>query len=194
MTFPNQTLNETQRQILDAAIACVKQWGVEKTSLNDIAKQAGVTRPTVYRYFANRDEVLTAALLQSGHRLGKRLLDHMDRFEDVRERYLETVLFGLEELPKEPYLALITRRDLSSYVSTDALSNAEGWALCRMLMRQVFHKVKLSERDLGEITEMTIRVLLSLLVVSGPVERSGKEMRAFLTRRLLPMLDGPLKR
>ncbi|MDT0327724.1 TetR/AcrR family transcriptional regulator [Nocardiopsis lambiniae] len=36
-------------QILDAARACVVDFGVRRTTLTDVARRAGVSRPTVYR-------------------------------------------------------------------------------------------------------------------------------------------------
>lgn len=180
--------NETQQRILDAAIECVKQWGIDKTNLNDIAKQAGVTRPTVYRYFASRDEVLTAALLQSGFALAQRMLNQIDRYPDPADRFVEMVLYALGEFPNEPYLAVITRGDLTSYVSEDALNNAEGWALSLDLTRQILNDLVIPESDLEEMTEMTVRVILSLLTMAGPRQRSMEDLRGFLTRRLLPML------
>ena len=53
---------DTHQRILDAAIRCVQQFGIDKTNMNDIAREAGVTRPTVYNHFGNRDEVVQAAL------------------------------------------------------------------------------------------------------------------------------------
>lgn len=184
-------LNDTEKRILNAAVQCVKQWGIEKTSLNDIAKEAGVTRPTVYSYFANRNEVLTAALLQSAMSFGQRVLAHMQCFEDVSERYIETLLFAIDELPKEPYLAVITRSDLSSYVSQDALHNPQGWELLKMLYRQILQGLPMSDDELFEIAEFSTRVVLSLLMVEGPQTRNRKELRGFLQRRLLPGLPLP---
>ena len=42
---PKKDLNNTQKKIIDAAIHCVKRWGVEKVNLNDIAKEARDTLP-----------------------------------------------------------------------------------------------------------------------------------------------------
>src|ERR1700722_18332662 len=39
----------TETAILDAAAACVLAFGVRRTSLSDVARRAGVSRPTVYR-------------------------------------------------------------------------------------------------------------------------------------------------
>src|SRR5580704_15822932 len=39
----------TETAILDAAADCVLAFGVRRTSLSDVARRAGVSRPTVYR-------------------------------------------------------------------------------------------------------------------------------------------------
>ena len=59
MNSAKSTNPDTQQRIVDAAVRCVKKWGIAKVTLNDIAKEAGVTRPTVYSYFSNRDEVVS---------------------------------------------------------------------------------------------------------------------------------------
>lgn len=52
-----------ERRILDAALRCVARWGVAKTSLDDIAREAGVSRATVYRLFPGGKDVLLDALV-----------------------------------------------------------------------------------------------------------------------------------
>lgn len=190
MTLLEQTdnYNETQQKIIDAAIRCVKQWGIEKTNLNDIAKEAGVTRPTVYSYFPNRHDVIRTALLQSGYSFAKRILDNMNQYTHTRERLLETLMFALEELPKEPYLALITQTDMSSHLNEDALSDAEGQAICLTLFTEIFKYDVPTDADLIEITEFTTRLMLSLLIIKGPLTRNREEQRAFLEKRLLPAI------
>ncbi len=44
----------TRNRILDAAVEVFNQQGVSQTSLNDIAKHAGVTRGAIYWHFANK--------------------------------------------------------------------------------------------------------------------------------------------
>lgn len=50
-------LDEQRAAILDAAEKLFLEIGIEKTRMIDIAKRAGITRVTLYRYFASRDEV-----------------------------------------------------------------------------------------------------------------------------------------
>lgn len=180
------SFNKTQQRILDAAIQCVKQWGIEKTNLNDIAKQTGVTRATVYSYFPGKNEVIHIALLQSGYTFGARLIDHSNQFELTQDRLLESVIFAVEQLPQEPYLTVITQANLSSYINQDALSNQEGQHICLAIFREIFKNEAIEDDELIEITELTTRLTLSLLLLKGPIPRSSDELRSFLKRRLLP--------
>jgi TetR/AcrR family transcriptional regulator, transcriptional repressor of aconitase len=46
--------------IIVAARACFWQYGYAKTSLDDIARRAGISRPLIYRTFANKDAIFGA--------------------------------------------------------------------------------------------------------------------------------------
>jgi len=51
-------LDEKRRtQILQAALHCFLTFGFAKTSMDDIAKRAGVSRPLIYLKFDNKDEL-----------------------------------------------------------------------------------------------------------------------------------------
>src|SRR5688572_15621165 len=51
---------ETRNGILDAAERIFSERGVSHTSLEDIAKAAGVTRGAIYWHFRNKSELFTA--------------------------------------------------------------------------------------------------------------------------------------
>ena len=59
-----RTVNSTRERILLAALALFANRGIGKTTLNEVAFRAGVTRVTVYRYFANKEELVRAAYLR----------------------------------------------------------------------------------------------------------------------------------
>ena len=56
-------------RILDATLACVARYGVAKTTLDDVAREAGCARATVYRYFAGKRQLLLAAVEREGTRI-----------------------------------------------------------------------------------------------------------------------------
>ncbi|AFR48193.1 TetR/AcrR family transcriptional regulator [Gordonia sp. KTR9] len=54
---PRDSMREA---ILSGARSCILRYGIAKTTMDDIAKEAGYSRPTVYRYFNDRTELVTA--------------------------------------------------------------------------------------------------------------------------------------
>lgn len=53
--------------ILDAAYTCFTRHGVRRTTMDDIAREAGMSRPAVYQYVRNKEDAF--------RRLATRLLD-----------------------------------------------------------------------------------------------------------------------
>jgi len=52
---------EVRERLLQATYSCVARWGLAKTTVEDAAREAGVSRATVYRYFpGGRDELISA--------------------------------------------------------------------------------------------------------------------------------------
>ncbi len=49
-------------RILDAAADCVLAYGVDRVTLAEIARRAGISRPTVYRRFPDTPSILAALL------------------------------------------------------------------------------------------------------------------------------------
>jgi AcrR family transcriptional regulator len=49
-----------RRVLIDAARACFLQFGYAKTSLDDIARRANLSRPLIYRKFKNKEELFGA--------------------------------------------------------------------------------------------------------------------------------------
>ncbi len=56
---------EQRRQaILDAAAQVLDRDGIDATSLNAIAREAGIVKSAIYRYFESREEILLRLMLQ----------------------------------------------------------------------------------------------------------------------------------
>ena len=61
--------DELQCRLVAAAVACIARWGVGKTSLDDIAREAGVSRATAYRALPGGKDRLLAVVLD--HEVGR---------------------------------------------------------------------------------------------------------------------------
>lgn len=67
-----------RQRILQATYDCVARWGFSKTTVEDAARQAGLSRATVYRYFpGGRDELLSAVVAWENARFFSRLYEEI---------------------------------------------------------------------------------------------------------------------
>ncbi|MCC4309619.1 TetR family transcriptional regulator [Alcanivorax marinus] len=94
---------ETRTQILDAAERVFHLKGVARTSLNDIAQEAGVTRGAIYWHFKNKHDVFEAML--DRHRLPTEALSQ--RAEDPSEsdplgRLRDVLIYVLQRTVRDP--------------------------------------------------------------------------------------------
>lgn len=87
----SEDADEARTQILKAAETAFQRYSLAKTTMDDIAKEAGVSRPTIYRYFRDRD-TLIAALVEARSR---RLFDKARAYLRERETFAEQVVDGL---------------------------------------------------------------------------------------------------
>ncbi|HEY4043151.1 MAG TPA: helix-turn-helix domain-containing protein, partial [Rhodopila sp.] len=51
---PPASTDDARERILAAAQRCIDRHGIRKTTMDDIASELGLSRPNVYRYFADR--------------------------------------------------------------------------------------------------------------------------------------------
>lgn len=54
-----------EARIVDAMLECIGRWGIAKTTADDIARSAGISRATFYRVFPGGKDVALGALMQS---------------------------------------------------------------------------------------------------------------------------------
>src|SRR3954453_11433645 len=75
-------VDAARQRLLDAAETCIDRYGLAKTTVEDIATTAKVSRATIYRYFDNRDELMLAVVLRS---LDRSQDPHLDEFFTTAE-------------------------------------------------------------------------------------------------------------
>src|SRR5690242_3313972 len=78
---------DTPTRILEAAFSCVADLGLGRTTMDDVARTAGVSRQTVYRYYASKEQLVMALVLREE----EKFLDGI-REAFARDRDLEQAL------------------------------------------------------------------------------------------------------
>ncbi|CDQ43138.1 TetR/AcrR family transcriptional regulator [Mycolicibacterium neoaurum] len=118
-------------RILDAAAECVLAYGVDRVTLAEIARRAGISRPTVYRRFPDTQSILAALLTARVVRVlddagdsetGRRAL--VARIVGVarRLRHDQIVMSVLHDAPELAMVYIAERLGTSQQILIDAVA------------------------------------------------------------------------
>jgi AcrR family transcriptional regulator len=84
-----------RERILAATLACVGRYGLAKTTVEDVARQAGLSRATVYRHFAGgRDQLINETITWEVARFFAALARHVADAPDFPTRLERALVFA----------------------------------------------------------------------------------------------------
>ena len=194
MNLEKPPLSDTQQNILSSAIYLVDKLGFEKTSLNDIANEAGVARSTIYSYYLNRDDVFRFALLHCAYQFVEKVVVHVESTPAGAERVVGALLFCVKHLPLEPGLSLVVNDKFTSLVNQHTLTSEAGVNITETLMKHLLGHQDLGEKTLQQLAEMTLRTLFSLLNMESPHAQDDQALRSFIQAWLTPAIHHLLQK
>ncbi len=131
------------RRIADAALQLVARYGLAKLTLEDVAREAGCSRATLYRYYPGRQALLGAVVASETVRLRAGLDDALADVMTVEEALAAAAGFGAREFAGHAALQFLLAREPGSvlphlcFAGADRLlallSEAVEPQLCRFL-------------------------------------------------------------
>jgi AcrR family transcriptional regulator len=92
-------------RILDAAEELYTQRDQSSIGMNEIARAAGCSRATLYRYFESREALRTAYVHREARRLDRAIKQRIDGIDDPRERLVASITAALRMVRESPALS-----------------------------------------------------------------------------------------
>jgi AcrR family transcriptional regulator len=177
-------------RVLDAAITAISRYGVERLSISGVATAAGVSRPTVYSHFSTREELIAEALARAAETVLERVMSRALKARTAEVFVNEAFVAARQEIGRDPSMSPIAEIGADSpWLIAGALS-PQAVAMAKRCLQPLLHYEdgRYADIDLDEITETTVRMLLSVLQFSSPRVATDAKLRAYLRRRLLPAI------
>jgi AcrR family transcriptional regulator len=188
---PPGTEDEARRRIVAAATACIDRVGLAKTSLSDVAAEAGVTRQTVYRYFPGLADILSAVAVAGVEEFAGRMERHLASFGSAAEVAVESVVFAVRTVPDEPYLSLLLRAGETDFFTAEVTSPL-SFSLGARILRNVpvdWSAVGVTtDDDLQGLAEILMRLFISFLQYPSTPALTDDRLRTLVRRWIGPAL------
>ena len=187
--IPNQSIDDPMRvRILDSTVACINRWGLEKTSLSNIAKEAGVARSTIYMYYSSREEVIESAMLYSGDSFMHLLLEHVEQFSLPEERLIEALLFLIDNVTDQSLMMSVSASDPSKNTSkvTSGLMAGPGRKLAQTVIAICLKSREDLLQEIDEIADFAIGLAIYLVMTAD--FRTREQTIQLLKKRLMPAI------
>ncbi len=177
--------------IAEAAIRCFDKFGPQRTSMADIADEAGISRQSIYRFFDDRPALIQYILNSRISEMGKSIAKKFAAYKSLEEALVEGSLLSMREARKDRlYSTLIT-------TSTDynlELFFLKGTPEIRKIMASYWSPLIEKARAVGEISDDLeteeimewIRHVHTTLVIRD--DKDEKAQRAMLKRFFVPSI------
>ncbi|MEO3784109.1 TetR/AcrR family transcriptional regulator [Actinocorallia sp. B10E7] len=172
-------------RILDAAGGVFAERGVEATEMSHIARAAGCSRATLYRYFESRQALQVAYMHRQTHRVVDDVARRLQHLTDPRERLVEAVQAALAAVRENPVLAPWFTGADSAHTAGLADASPVLQSLCAAFLGDP------EDSDTQERARWLLRVILSLLSTPG---RDPGDERQMVERFVVPVLLAPVGR
>ena len=98
-------------KIIDAAIRCFARFGPQRTSMNDIADEGGISRRTLYRQFEDRPALVAEILDRRLSELHATVAAHLGTYDDIDDALVEGSLFSVEAGESDDLVSEIVRHE-----------------------------------------------------------------------------------
>ena len=186
--------DDTTERILAGALAQFEDFGVRRTTMEDVARRGGVSRITVYRRFSTKDALVEAVLLRECAAFFDALDAAVADLPTTDERLVEGFAFTLEFLRAHVLLSRLLATEpveLLPHLTLEAgqILGAAREFLADRLGREV-SEGRLAPLDVEVAGELLARLVLSFLLTPESVVRLDRptDARDFARRHLAPSL------
>ncbi|MEU8309985.1 TetR/AcrR family transcriptional regulator [Actinomadura sp. NPDC048955] len=188
--------DETRSRVLDAAYAQFCRMGIQRSTMDDVARRAGVSRITVYRRFATKDALVEQVVRREFRRYFDRFLVDIQQAETAADRVVLGFVSSLRAIRGNPLIGglIATEPDLLLPSLTGdggrTLATVRRFVADQLRREQRAGNVS-SDLDTDFVAEMMVRISGSLLAVPSHIIDLDDEtqLAALAHRFLVPMLE-----
>jgi len=187
-----------RERLLSATYACIARYGLAKTTVEDVVRESGVSRATVYRYFpGGRDELVRETVgWELGHYL-VRLADHVRDEPDLVHLVEAGLAYARQTLREHALLQKILQTEPERLLGLLTTESARTIPFIAAFLLPYLTRDRDAGRlrrgvDLDRTADHLARMILSLIGTPGRWDYDDPvELRTLVTEELLGSVLAP---
>jgi AcrR family transcriptional regulator len=195
MTTPTvPTRVSTRDRLTKATEQCLRRAGIRRTTIVDIANEAGVSRGLIYQYFPDKSAIIVATLAEIDESFWRNAQARVWAVDGIAAQVTEAVLLARSHMPGTLALQL-------KAAEPGAFADTVGVGVRELMpaMSKFWHRYIEAAKKRGEIrpnvdvahaSEWIMRMLYSLITMPGDSVNADdpKSLRRFIDEFLVPGL------
>lgn len=179
----------THARAVEATLRCLARFGYAKTTVDDIAREAGISRATIYRVIGGKSQLFDQALIVEVMRIRDRVIEISSAATELDDYVVSVLVATSRELQANEVLNALLAHEPEAIISYVAV---HGEAFVQAAI-DVFAPVFIgfaSDSDARYIAEMLTRISISNL---GPAAQwvdltNPHEVRRLVSGFVLPQV------
>jgi AcrR family transcriptional regulator len=187
----SQRADKSQTRMLDAARDEFINHGIARTSVANIARRAGVSRPTLYRQCGDKDQIVAAVVRREVIDFFARAYAATAMRKGVPDKMVEVFVMGMREAREHPLVRAL--KDFETETFTRRLAEMDTPASRGMISMAA---TMLADSDysgaaIERALDFSLRITATLLLSPSsflPTE-NDEHTREFAQRYLIPIID-----
>jgi len=175
---------DARRRILEATYTCVARWGLSKTTVEDAARQAGVSRATVYRYFpGGRDELVTAVVSWQYGEFFLRLYEEVHDAASLEEVLERGLVFARRAVLEHEVLQMVLQTEPDVLLPTLTVESNRTIGMISGFLVPYLQRHPLADGvDVKQAADFLARMILSYIASPGHWDLADPAQVATLVR------------
>ena len=188
--------DKTYVKILDAGLALFIEFGLRRTTMEDVANRAGIGRATAYRRFADKDQLIQVVILREAKRELDKIEEDLKEIEGGLNRLLESFVLAVTRAHAHPLWRRLLTSDSEMILPFFTQRIWQMMAFFRMYLAGMLERVKKEEKisDLSTefLAELMLRLMQSMLLSPEGVMNPSDEasIRKVAEDCLRPLMQG----
>jgi AcrR family transcriptional regulator len=188
---------QVTEHILDAAVVEFERHGFRRVALDDVARRAGVSRTTIYRRFANKDELVGAVIERENVKLFADISTELKAAGPQSNYYVEAFALSIVKFRRHRVLHQMITDEPGLVLKLAGRHHRAAIERIADALRIIFppgFSERIGPEAVDELADCILRyATMALLLPSAEPLQTADDIRAFARRHFLPSLPAALR-